>query len=561
MSAVELAGVLADPFYGSAYELLRSLAAIEDAGYFAAGAEQVERAGVEWMSVPVEKICRRLASGERGDRPAVVLLTTGAFNPVHSGHVQLMESARAELEARGYFVAGGYLSPSHDSYVASKLGAQALPAVARLDLCQAVAATSEWLMASGWEALGVDRAINFTDVIVWTEEYLARHLGDVGRVEVVYVFGSDNVRFVRTFVARGMCVCVVRPGARADIARYAGDPLVEANPRILFARQSSLPASSSEIREGRVELMEERSRRRYTQMAAAPEAGRRGVYVLRDECGWEVEPWLAGRDRRRLAMAREWLYYSLARLMSRVHASAGTDVEFQRLRLDAQREQMTALAGRRVISIDAPISGDVNLAVSRRFAVSDAYGEPTLSQRPGSAPLALQIAEIPAGRYVLVDDDVSTGATLRALRGLLPAAVEIEEEFILFRRTQAGPELLDILDCRDFLAGSREGGLVIALPDGALARAPYCLPYVSASERASVPLAQELEFSRAVWQLNAEFFARIEPVALDEADPAFRRLMLHVGFAADSTMAAVCRWHAARCEQTCARAERWRTGP
>ncbi len=563
MSAVDLAGILADPFYGSAYELLNSIAAIEDAGYFESGVEQVERAGVDWMSVPVDKICRRLASGERGERPAVVLLTTGAFNPVHSGHVQLMESARAELEARGYFVAGGYLSPSHDSYVSTKLGAQALPAVARLDLCQAVAAGSEWLMASGWEALGVDRAINFTDVIVWTGEYLEKHLGDAGRVEVVYVFGSDNVRFVRTFVARGMCVCVVRPGAAGDIARYAGDPLVAANPRILFARQSSLPASSSEIREGRVELMEERSRRRYAQISARPpEAGRRrGVYVLRDECMWEVEPWLAGRDRGRLRVAREWLYYSLVQLMREAHASEGTDVEFQRLRLDAQRARMTALAGRRVISIDAPISGDVNLAVSRRFAVSDAYGEPTLSHRPGSPSLALQIAEIPAGRYVLVDDDVSTGATLRALRRLLPAAVEIEEEFILYRRTADAPELLDILDCRDFLAGSREGGLVVALPDGALARAPYCLPYVSASERASVPLARELEFSRAVWQLNAEFFARIEPVTLAEADPAFRRLMLHVGFAADSTISAVCRWHAERCEQTRARAERWRTGP
>jgi len=561
MSAAVDPGILADPFYGSAYGLLGSLAAIEDAGYFSAGAEQVARAGVEWMSVPLEKICRRLASGERGDRPAVVLLTTGAFNPVHSGHVQLMESARAELEARGYFVAGGYLSPSHDSYVSTKLGEQALSAVLRLDLCQAVTASSGWLMASGWEALGVDRAINFTDVIVWTEAYLARHLGEAGRLEVVYVFGSDNVRFTRTFVARGMCVCVVRPGARADIARYAGDPLVEGNPRVLFARQSSLPASSSEIREGHVELMEERSRRRYAQMAARrPPGRRRGVYVLRDECGWEVEPWLAGRDRGALLAAREWLYAELTELIRRVHAKEGTDVEFQRLRLDAQRAQLAALAGRRVICIDAPIDGDVNLAVSRRFAVSDAHGEPALSHRPGSAPLARQIAEIPAGRYVLVDDDVSTGATLQALRALLPGAVEIEEEFILFRRSPDGPrELLDILDCRDFLAGSREGGLVVALPGGALARAPYCLPYVSASERASVPLAEELEFSRAVWRLNAEFFARVSPVLLAEADPAFQRLVAHVGFAADSTMAAVCRWHAERCEQTLARAERWRT--
>jgi hypothetical protein len=113
--------------YGSAYAVLGSIADIFDAGYFSAGAERVARADVEWMSVPLEKIRRRLASRERGERPAVVLLTTGAFSPVHSGHIQMMESARAELEARGYFVAGGYLSPSHDSYVSTKLGEQALP--------------------------------------------------------------------------------------------------------------------------------------------------------------------------------------------------------------------------------------------------------------------------------------------------------------------------------------------------------------------------------------------------------------------------------------------------
>lgn len=542
--------IIKDPYYGSAYAVLGSIAAVEDAGFFRAGAGRVAPAEVEWMSVPFEKIRRRLAARASDDeRPAVVLLTTGAFNPPHDGHVQMMESARAELEARGYYVAGGYLSPSHDGYVSMKLGEQALGAVARLDLCQVITAESAWLMASGWEALGVDRAVNFTDVIVWTEAYLARHFKNAA-LQVVYVFGSDNVRFVRTFVARGMCVCVVRPGATDQVERYAGDPHVRANPRILFAGRSSVAASSSQIRGGQVELMAERARRRYAQRLAdrAPAlARRRGVVVLRDECGWEIEPWFVGRDLARLLAARAWLHAQLAMLLRDVHARAGTDVEFHRLRLDDQRAQVAALAGRRVLSIDAAIAGDVDLAVSRCFALAGAHMAPVLSHRPGSAALADQLAALPDGGCVLVDDDVCTGATLRAIRALLPAGVRVEEECILHRR---GAGQIDVLDCRDFLVGSRAGGLVVALPDGTLARAPYCLPYASACERASVPLAEELGFSAAVWRHNAEFFDRIEPVRLAEADPAFRELAAHLGFDPATSMAEICRWHADRCERT-----------
>lgn len=562
--AALLAEVLGDPYYGSAYAVLGSLADILDAGYFSAGAERVARADVEWMSVPLIKIQRRLAARERGDvRPVVVLLTTGALSPVHSGHIQMMASARAELESRGYFVAGGYLSPSHDAYVAIKLGEQALGAVARLDLCQAVTADSDWLMASGWEALGVDRAINFTDVLVWTAAYLARHIPTVAPIEVVYVFGSDNVRFVRTFVARGMCVCTTRPGCVDAVAAYAEDPHVRDNPRIMFARRSSVPASSSQIRNhGRVDLMEERSRRRYAQLAAPrdrPQSEpRRGVYVLRDECGWEVEPWLAGRDRDNLWRTRRWFHAELAALLHRVHADSGTDVALHWLSLDAQRDQVAALAGARVLSLDAPIEGSVNLAVSRCFALSGAHIPPTLSHRPGSAPLADQLAAAAPGRYVLVDDDACTGATLRAIRAMLPECVQIDREYILLNHSADPPRgpLLDVLDGRDFLAGAREGGLVVALPDDTLARAPYCLPYASACERASVPLAAELAFSREVWRLNALFFARVTPaILLSEASAAFRGLMTHLGFDPATPMAAICRWHEERCAQTMARAD------
>jgi len=56
----------------------------------------------------------------RPPRGFAVLLTTGALNPVHAGHVEMLRSAAQRLEEAGYGVLAAYLSPSHDAYVQSK---------------------------------------------------------------------------------------------------------------------------------------------------------------------------------------------------------------------------------------------------------------------------------------------------------------------------------------------------------------------------------------------------------------------------------------------------------
>ena len=43
-----------------------------------------------------------------------MLLTTGAMNPVHIGHIKMMELAKQTVEADGWTVVQGILSPSHD---------------------------------------------------------------------------------------------------------------------------------------------------------------------------------------------------------------------------------------------------------------------------------------------------------------------------------------------------------------------------------------------------------------------------------------------------------------
>jgi len=66
---------------------------------------------------PLGKVEAR--AGAKG--PKAVLVLTGALSPVHVGHVASLDIARAVLEAEGLAVLGGFLSPSHESYVRPKM--------------------------------------------------------------------------------------------------------------------------------------------------------------------------------------------------------------------------------------------------------------------------------------------------------------------------------------------------------------------------------------------------------------------------------------------------------
>ena len=56
----------------------------------------------------------------------VMLTLSGALNPVHCGHVEMMHVAAEALRAASHTVIAGLLAPSSESYLNNKLGAEAL---------------------------------------------------------------------------------------------------------------------------------------------------------------------------------------------------------------------------------------------------------------------------------------------------------------------------------------------------------------------------------------------------------------------------------------------------
>lgn len=93
-------------------------------------------------------------SGE--SRKPAVLLTTGAMNPVHLGHVDMFARARRCLEQdHGYCVLAGYISPSNEGYVRPKcehFKQMYLESDVRIGCVRRVVQESDWLECGAWEA-------------------------------------------------------------------------------------------------------------------------------------------------------------------------------------------------------------------------------------------------------------------------------------------------------------------------------------------------------------------------------------------------------------------------
>lgn len=136
-----------------------------------------------------------------------VLVSTGAMDPVHQGHVDMMQMAKLRLERDGYEVLGGYICPSHDSYVSTKNDVSNNISV-RGQLISNILQDMDWLALDPWSGVFVGADINFTDIIERTKLYLHTYLGL--DTEIVYVCGSDRYNFARTFKYHGKCVVVTR---------------------------------------------------------------------------------------------------------------------------------------------------------------------------------------------------------------------------------------------------------------------------------------------------------------------------------------------------------------
>ena len=131
-----------------------------------------------------------------GPNGAAVLLCTGAMNPAHKGHVQMLEQARVRLEEAGIAVLGAFASPTHDDYVQNKArrsGTVGLSGAFRMEVLKRTVANVPLVNASNWEVNNPDGFVDYPLVVAEMSEWL-HEVSEVRGDDVygIYVCGSDH---------------------------------------------------------------------------------------------------------------------------------------------------------------------------------------------------------------------------------------------------------------------------------------------------------------------------------------------------------------------------------
>jgi nicotinic acid mononucleotide adenylyltransferase len=253
-----------DPFYRRAFQHYGSFAKIEDAGFFddelSPGAldrlydPQLRTTSLDKVTAPLSSV----GSKAQTEKTNIVLLTTGAFAPVHEGHLEMMEVARTQLSAEGFRVLGGFIAPAHDYYVHAKgQKADLWTSEKRLAALDKVLETSDWLSTDPWMCRHTPTDLMFTDVIMRLEAYLAWNIPGQKKIEVAYVFGGDHAAHARTFLKHGMGICVNnRKGYEDDFAKIEQEFVEVPGHRMFFIQTTVSDRSSSDIRLGKQPLMD-----------------------------------------------------------------------------------------------------------------------------------------------------------------------------------------------------------------------------------------------------------------------------------------------------------------
>lgn len=148
----------------------------------------------------------------------------GSFNPVHPGHLEAMNSAKKEMEKKGYDVVAGYLAVSTDQWVMKKNRDEAIPAYHRIKMCQVAVNekdSTKWINVGAepsWSALKlaqtiIDPSSNIKTVIVCGEDKLQKFDRKKSAVISICVSRSSKVY--------GGMLTAVKPGLSSTYIRDA----------------------------------------------------------------------------------------------------------------------------------------------------------------------------------------------------------------------------------------------------------------------------------------------------------------------------------------------------
>lgn len=445
-----------DPFYNKLMEQYGEEFVV-NAGYYPDSAtEEFEiKDTIGIKCTPLNFMSAALKSAKK----PCILLSTGSFAPIHSGHMAAMVNTKKKMEELGWDVVGGFFAPDHDEYISRKLKEQQIPIHERIEYIVDAIKEYDWLSVDCWPGLFHHYAINFTDIITRLEMYVEMHYGI--KIPIIFVCGGDYARFADTFLNKGYCAVVNRPGYNTKVSDEA-----MATGRVFIVNNED-DNSSTSVRKNMTRKHKNRN----------------VVLRLKSEADFRNERTAA-------------IYKAITKRFDRVVPVTA----------ESQAESIKDFP-KNIITLD-PLSSNI----PKKFKLSRLYDYFGIKQlgftsRPNifSAPLEYQLKQLSLdvkGAVYLHDDDIHTGGTMVYAKKLLEDnGIEVAG-FISYTRSEPNTETIDL---RDFCAFEHDSGLVIKDIHTNM-RLPYVYPYVCPYIRASIP--DPLEFSIEIWEINIKHFEK-----------------------------------------------------
>lgn len=433
-----------DYFYKEYYKKNKSIDLAVKAGFFDDKINFIDYR-LDFLCTPINK----LKIDKKKEN--YVLITTGAFSPIHDGHINNLLLAKKELEKLGHHVAGAYISPSHDNYVNSKQNGNAKCHILdRISKINHMIKDNDFIMNDPFEGVFTENSINFTDVILRIEKYLKMHICE--NIKVIYVYGSDNYDFGHIFHDR-FSVCIERKNHEKYVI----------HPNIIYIRDFNFKdISSTKIRLNHTEKKQRIKKK---------------IYLIRDDTSMQ-------KNNKKYDFFKQEFLKILSECIP-------DNIEIKYIDIPTQLKKVKK-SKHKTISLDKYYKGDINLNLSRIFELSG-------SQFKNADFLLKNHKKIDnKEKYRIIDDDIITGRSIKYIKDKL--SLKISNKLGL-NSYYYDNNLYDIIDLRDFIFNFKNGGLLVKWKND-LFRVPYIYPFVNLEARMKLKPNMQLIFSQKIIELN-----------------------------------------------------------
>ncbi|KAG1684226.1 hypothetical protein DVH05_012890 [Phytophthora capsici] len=188
------------------------------------------------IQYPLLKVAQNLEQlGSPGAFPpkktdVIVLVSSGAYNPIHMLHIRAFYVARQYVESNYKFpVVGAFISPSHDTYVRVKNRRNPREMITkrhRLALIETAMASSSWIEVDKWE-ITRRRVLDYLSTLTHVREMCDSHFPQF-RFHVMYVCGCNTVVKLSHSALRDEgfgCITVCRPTQTDMVIKQLGKAL------------------------------------------------------------------------------------------------------------------------------------------------------------------------------------------------------------------------------------------------------------------------------------------------------------------------------------------------